>query len=126
MPKVENEHLTKKETPLIDDKSPLTGTLRGNLETLKLFEGLDHRAVEDMAQSLEWIDLAEGTSPVQERGCRRGHVCSPGWPAPGILHGRRMRAGHGRANGAGLLGRGDRPPHFDLCEALCYKRNPET
>jgi len=39
---------------------PMTETLRGNLETLKLFEGLDHRAIEDMAESLEWIDLAEG------------------------------------------------------------------
>ena len=60
MPKVENEHPTKNEAPIIDDKSPLTETLRGNLETLKLFEGLDHQAVEAMARSIEWIDLDEG------------------------------------------------------------------
>jgi NTE family protein/lysophospholipid hydrolase len=49
-----------KETPNPNNGRPLTETLHGQIETFKLFEGLDHRAVEDMARSLEWIDLAKG------------------------------------------------------------------
>lgn len=52
MPKVEKESPAKKETPIIDDKS--------NIDFLKLFQGLGHQAVEDMAESIEWIDLVEG------------------------------------------------------------------
>jgi hypothetical protein len=60
MSKVENEHPAKKETPILKDSRPLSETLRGTIDILKLFQGLGHQAVEDMAKSIEWIDLAGG------------------------------------------------------------------